>query len=396
MPHKIYLIGIDDSEEPRLSEEAKQILRSHRHFSGGRRHHRLVMPYLPREHDWIDVIPPIDDLIRSYAEYPEMVVIASCDPIFNGIGQRIMELHPDAEIELHPHFHSLQMLAHAALLPYQDMHVVSLTGRPWSALDEALIRGEVMIGILTDLRHHTPRLIAERMLRYGYDNYSAIVGEHLGSKESERVTRLSIEEMRERDFSYPNNLILLRTRRISHPLGIPDEDFIPLEGRPRMITKSPIRLTSLSLLDLGSAETLWDIGSCTGSISIEARLHFPEVDVTAFEIRPEGEELLETNARRLHAPGIRFVGGDFLTADLTDLPRPDAVFIGGHGGRLTEMIGKLYPLLPEGGRLVFNSVSLDSRALFLEALESLGRKPSRETLMTIDDYNPIHVLQLIK
>ena len=164
---KIFLIGISDSREQTLSEEVREVIRSHRHFSGGRRHHEIMRPFLPAEHDWIDIIPPIDDQIRSYGRYEDMVVVASCDPIFNGIGQRIMELHPEAEITLFPHFHSLQMLAHAALLPYQDMHVVSLTGRPWRALDEALICGERLIGILTDLRHHTPRTIAERMIANG-------------------------------------------------------------------------------------------------------------------------------------------------------------------------------------------------------------------------------------
>lgn len=393
---KIFLIGISDSREQTLSEEVREVIRSHRHFSGGRRHHEIMRPFLPAEHDWIDIIPPIDDQIRSYGRYEDMVVVASCDPIFNGIGQRIMELHPEAEITLFPHFHSLQMLAHAALLPYQDMHVVSLTGRPWRALDEALICGERMIGILTDLRHHTPRTIAERMIAYGYDNYVAYVGEHLGNRVEQRVSRLSIEEMRERNFGYPNNLILLRMRPLERPFGIPDEAFVPLEGRPRMITKSPIRLQSLSLLGLHQAQTLWDVGSCTGSVSIEARLQFPHLAVVAFEIRPEGGVLLETNARRLHAPGIDFVSGDFLEADLSALPTPDAVFIGGHGGRLPEMIRRIYPLLPAGGRIVFNSVSDESRQLFLSSLADVGTGLSEETLMTVDHFNPIHVMQATK
>ena len=81
------------------------------------------------------------------------------------------------------------------------MHVVSLTGRPWQACDAALISGERMIGILTDRKEHTPQRIAQRMLDYGYDNYRAIFGEHLGKRERQQLSRLSIAEMAERTFA---------------------------------------------------------------------------------------------------------------------------------------------------------------------------------------------------
>lgn len=99
-----------------------------------------------------------------------------------------------------------------------------------------------------------------------------------------------------------------------------------------MITKAPIRLLTLAQLDLRRHQTLWDIGFCTGSVSIEAKLQFPHLHVVAFEQRPEGKRLMELNAARFGTPGIITRIGDFLQAELDDLPAPDAVFIGGHGG----------------------------------------------------------------
>lgn len=393
---KVILIGISDDREQRWSPELLETFAHLKHFSGGARHHEIVRELLPEDHHWIDITPPVDAVIEQYKAYDTVVVFASCDPIFNGIGQRIMQLLPDAEIELHPHFHSLQMLAHAALQPYQEMHVVSLTGRPWQAFDAALISGERMIGILTDRKEHTPQRIAQRMLDYGYDNYSAIVGEHLGNRERQQLHRLSIEEMAERTFAYPNNIILLQTKALPRPFGIPDADFIPLHGRERMITKRAIRLETLSQLALRQGHVLWDVGSCTGSVSIEARLQAPDLQVVAFEIRPEGEELLEANARRHHVPGINFCAGDFLCADLTALPEPDAVFIGGHGGHLQEIVERIWTKLATGGRLVFNSVTSESEATFRKAVASVGAEVTSETHMQIDDYNPIVVLQVTK
>lgn len=65
-----------------------------------------------------------------------------------------------------------------------------------------------------------------------------------------------------------------------------------------MITKAPIRLLTLSALELNRRTSFWDIGFCTGSVSIEARLQFPHLHVTSFEIRPEGKRLMEINSRR--------------------------------------------------------------------------------------------------
>ena len=72
--------------------------------------------------------------------------------------------------------------------------------------------------------------------------------------------------------------------------GHGDEEFTLLDHRERMITKMPIRLLSLQALDLPLRHTLWDIGFCTGSVSIEAKLQFPHLHIEAFEIRQECDD----------------------------------------------------------------------------------------------------------
>lgn len=101
---------------------------------------------------------------------------ASGDPLFFGFANTIQREIPDVEMQVFPYFNSLQLLAHRLLMPYQGVHVVSLTGRPWLKFDEALIIGYDMVGVLTDNRVHTPSAIAQRMLEYGYDNYEMYVG----------------------------------------------------------------------------------------------------------------------------------------------------------------------------------------------------------------------------
>jgi len=165
-----------------------------------------------------------------------------------------------------------------------------------------------------------------------------------------------------------------------------------------MITKMPIRLLTLQALDLPSRNVLWDVGFCTGSVSIEARREFPHLQVVAFEIRPECESLMRENSRRHGAPGIDVHIGDFLTTDIHALPRPDAVFIGGHGGRLKEMMEKVLTVLNEDGVIVMNSVvapkvTTDSQRLWHEACEALQLRQEKPVHIQLDDHHPITILK---
>jgi precorrin-6Y C5,15-methyltransferase (decarboxylating) len=168
-----------------------------------------------------------------------------------------------------------------------------------------------------------------------------------------------------------------------------------------MITKMPIRLLTLQTLALPKRHVFWDIGFCTGSISIEARLQFPQLHIEAFEIRPECEAIIHENARRLGTPGISVHIGDFLKTDIASFPRPDAVFIGGHGGKLKEMIAKVLTVLADDGVIVMNSVKApkvltDSQQLWDETCEEFGLRQEPPMKIVIDEHHPIKILKCRK
>lgn len=387
-----YVIGLTDGQETSFPNEVRERLTQGTVFSGGKRHREIVGPLLPEGALWIDITVPLDSVFAHYEGHSEIVVFASGDPLFYGFAATLQRRLPEARLVVYPTFHSLQLLAHRLLLPYQDLHPVSLTGRPWDELDEALIRGERLIGVLTD-RRKTPAAIARRLLDYGYDNYRMLLGERLGHAAKERVRTLRLAEAATVEAGFPNCLLLERTALRPRPFGLPESEFYLLDGRVNMITKMPIRLLTLSQLDLRHRHTFWDIGFCTGSVSIEAKLQFPHLQVVAFEQREEGRELMEQNARKFGTPGIQALIGDFLEADLSDLPRPEAVFIGGHGGRLADLLRRVDEVLLPGGVIVFNSVSADSLRPFEESLIPLHRRITRRMAVTVDSFNPITILK---
>ena len=415
---KFIVIGITDSPEPFFTPEVQDIIRQGKLFSGGRRHHDIVAPLLPQDAEWIDITVPLDPVFEQYISRTSylaprtstIIIFASGDPLFFGFANTIRVRMPEAEVVVYPTFNSLQMLAHRLVMPYHDMRIVSLTGRPWPEFDRALIERAPRIGILTD-REHTPAAIAQRMLDYGYTYYKMYVGEHLGNPALEKVTTLTLEEAAQRDFTMPNCVIVAanlrgqtRTVRKSQrksaakPFGIPDTCFALLDGREKMITKMPIRLLTLQALELATKHVFWDIGFCTGSVSIEARLLFPHLEIHSFEIRPECEAIIHENARRFGAPGIHVHMGDFLKTDISVLPRPDAVFIGGHGGHLKEIMAKVLTVLSDDGVIVMNSVkapkvTTDSRQLWDEACQELGLRQDPPLHIQLNDHHPITILR---
>ena len=428
---RFIVIGITDNPEPFFPPEVMEIIKNGKVFSGGKRHHEIVAPLLPKDAQWIDITVPLDAVFEQYQSQTSnlkpqtIIVFASGDPLFFGFANTIRRKMPEAEMVVYPTFNALQMLAHRLVMPYHDMRIVSLTGRPWQAFDKALIERAEKIGVLTD-REHTPSAIAQRMLDYGYTNYNMSVGEHLGNPSLEKVSTLTLEEAAEHDFDHPNCLILntndhkliMNFSQIiisdnscpihgnscsNHIFGIPDSAFVLLDGREKMITKMPVRLLTLQTLDLPRRHVLWDIGFCTGSVSIEARLQFPHLTVCAFEIRPECEAIIHENARKFGAPGIDIHIGDFLETDITAIPRPDAVFIGGHGGRLKEIMAKVLTVLAPDGVIVFNSVTSPvvskttgrpgSRQLWDEACAALHLSQEPPLQIRLNDYNPIEILK---
>lgn len=414
MEQKFIIIGMDDNPEPFFPPEVITCIRQGKIFSGGMRHKEKVKKLLPENNEWISITVPLEYVFRQYEKVftetgETIIVFASGDPLFFGFANTVKREFTNAKIRLYPTFNSLQILAHRLVLSYDDMRTVSLTGRPWQEFDRALMERVPKIGILTD-RKHPPATIAARMLEYGYDYYIMYVGEHLGNGEKECIRRITPEDAAQCTFEHPNCIILCSQSMPAdavtlhqptqflglvhpRPFGIPDEKFEHLDGRTRMITKAPIRLLTLQALELNRRRVLWDIGFCTGSVSIEARLQFPHLTVIAFEIRPEGEKLMDTNTRRFGVPGIKAIIGDFLEKEIDQLPHPDAVFIGGHGGHLQEMLMRIKSILQPGGCVVFNSVSVESKKAFIEGIQIAGLVLQPSLQITLNDYNPIEIMK---
>jgi precorrin-6B C5,15-methyltransferase / cobalt-precorrin-6B C5,C15-methyltransferase len=390
------VIGLANRADACFSEVTAALLPQYTVFSGGDRHYALVKQWLPAEHTWI---PIKGDMPALFAVYRQMqlpiVVFASGDPLFYGMLQTIQKYDTTSSVVAYPHFNSVQRLCAKINQPYQHIKNTSVHGRSWQELDEALLRGEPLIAVLTD-RVRDPKAIARRLIEYQFTQYEMIIGEDLDGVQ-ERIRTCSPEQALQPDF-HPLNVVLLKqVRAITPPVfGINDHLFKGLDGRPNMITKKAVRLLSLSCLQLHQARVFWDIGACTGSVAIEAKRLFPHLQVLAFEKRNECQAIMRHNMQQLSAPGIDIYMGDFFNCNHSALPVPDAVFIGGHSNRLAELMELIDKYLIKGGTVVMNAVLENSRREFVTKAAALHWQLFATQTIKADDHNPITVLTATK
>ncbi len=384
------VVGLPNRADFQPRGTVRRALDAHTVFCGAERHREIVARWLPTGHRWLPFHCSSTLLAEARTLAQPIVVFASGDPLFYGIAGSLRRAAPAARVRVLPWFNSLQLLCHRLALPYEELVATSVHGRGWTELDAALIRGERLIGVLTDAER-TPAVVARRLLDHGFTQYTVHIGEALESH-AERIVSLTAEQTTREHFDPLNCLLLAAPARRPSALGLDEAAFAGLPGRPDMVTKMPVRLATLARLDLAGRHCLWDIGFCTGSVAIEARRQNPLLRVVAFEKRHACATLLERNARTFGAPGIQAVMGDFFEQPLATLPAPDAVFVGGHGGRLAELLARVDTVLAPSGRVVLNAVLDTSRADFEAAVARLGYRALPPLRLQVDDHNPIAVL----
>ena len=132
-----------------------------------------------------------------------------------------------------------------------------------------------------------------------------------------------------------------------------------------------MRAAALALLELGPKDRVWDIGAGSGSVGLEAARLCPRGHVYAIEKNPEDLQLIEDNRRRLAVANYSARAG-LAPEDCAEWPDPDAVFVGGSGGRLPEIVRHALERLRPGGRLVLALVLLENLSRALALLDELG------------------------
>ena len=298
--------------------------------------------------------------IRQTLANGDVGVLASGDPLFFGIGRRLLKEFGSESLVILPALSTMQEACARFHLPWDDMALLSLHGRKTLHVPGLLLAREKTFAF-TD-RRNTPARLARQLIDYlelieADDLLSHCrmhVAENLGSAE-ERLFSGPLAEAANQDFSELNVLIITRPGLTEENLplfGLGEEEIVHSRG---LITKDEVRAVTLHALRLPSTGVLWDLGAGSGSISVAAARMHPGLTVFAVDHTAEAFANVQRNIRRFGCYNIIPIQGE-APAVLSNLPDPDRVFIGGSGGRLAEMIGQAAHRLPAGGRMVVNGV----------------------------------------
>lgn len=354
---RLYLIGIGSRG---LSAEKKKIVRSCGLVVGSARHLSCVTD-LPAEKI---AITPLDRAlvkIRSRLPRHEVAVLASGDPLFFGIGRRLLAEFEQEEIVILPALSFLQEACSRFRMSWDDAALVSLHGRRAVHAPGLLLHNTKTLAF-TD-RRNTPDALARKIADYlGAIGAVDLLGEvrisvaqDLGGPE-EKVICGGLHEIGGQNFNELNILAVSRPplpQRTAFSLGLTEDDFNHSRG---LITKDEVRAVTLHRLRLPANGIMWDIGAGSGSVAIEAARLQPDLTLYAVERREEELANITANIRRFGCFNLVPVAGS-APAAMAALPDPDAVFLGGSGGALVEIIDQAARRLKRGGRLVVNAVT---------------------------------------
>jgi len=155
--------------------------------------------------------------------------------------------------------------------------------------------------------------------------------------------------------------------------GIPDEEFIREEKIP--MTKEEIRVLALSKARLFTGARFLDIGSGTGSVTVEAGLIVgDEGKVYAIEKDDLAYSLTLKNLQKFNVRNVVVIKGEAPDTISEINEQLDSVFIGGGSERIREIITAIDPKLKKGGRVVADAILLETAVSATNALVELGYK----------------------
>lgn len=327
-------------------------------LGGQRQLDLLPVTVASRREPWPSpLLPALQGVLDAHCD-DQVVVLASGDPMNFGIGATLIARLGPSAVRVIAHPSSISLACARLGWPVPGVEVVSLVGRPLALLHPAVQPGRRVLVLVagTDAAADVCALLRDR----GFGASEVTVLEQLGGYRERMQSAAAAtwagahDELAVVAIECHGDVGVTPLPRTP---GLP-EDAFEHDGQ---ITKREIRALVLAALVPVPGQLLWDVGSGSGSVAVEWMRTHPDSRAIAVEPRADRRARIAANAEALGVPGLRIVDGSAPEA-LADLPRPDAVFIGG-GVSVPGVIEAGLAALPVGGRLVANAVTVETEVV---------------------------------
>lgn len=360
------IIGIGADGLAGLSSSARSLIAAAEVLVGGERHLALIPSRRAERLTWRR---PLSDTVPEIAAHrgKRVVVLASGDPLWYGVGVTLLRHFGRDEVIVLPHPSAFNLAAARMNWPLADCSTLTIHGQPIERLALFLTPGARLL-ILSE-NGETPARVAAFLTTRGWGESEITVLEELASAAERRLNgcaaRWSYGRVADLNTLAVTCIAGGRAQPFSRLAGLPDHAF----RHDGQITKRVVRAATLAALAPLPLELLWDVGAGSGSIAIEW-LRGGGGRAIAIEVDAARATLIAENAALLGVPELAIITGE-APAVMHDLPMPDAIFLGG-GLSTPGVLDAAWQALKPGGRLVANAVTIDGEARLLEWQRAYG------------------------
>ncbi len=361
----LHIVGIGEDGIDGLNPATRAVVEAAEVLIGGDRHHALAQKIGAKRISWPS---PFDALIEELAKLrgKRVVVLASGDPLWYSVGTKIGDKIDPSEITYHPQVGAFQLAAARMGWSMADLETLTVHGRPVEQMI-AFIQPDQRLIILTT-GAETPSQIAAFLTARGFGKSRMTVLANMGGKNESRFDGLAQNWSHEVP---PFNTLAVDCVAATDAALLPRvpglaDDLFQHDGT---MTKQEVRAVTLAKLMPMRGALLWDIGTGCGSIAVEWMRAARYARAIGIEPRADRRAMAAANALALGVPKLELVQGTAPDA-LNGLPAPDAIFIG--GGLSREAFEAAWSKLRPLGRLVVNTVTLESEAILHELQRQYG------------------------
>jgi len=376
---KINIVGIGDDGLDGLTRQARAVIDSAEVIIGNRglidKFAINAIPHAKR----VTVGAGLDELVETLQEHADhrIVLVTGGDPLFYGIARYLADTLGKDRFEVIPHVSSMQLAFARVKESWDDAYLTNLATQSLDRVVDS-IRTADRVGLFTT-DTISPSVIALALLDRRIDYFTAYVCENLGTPD-ETVTQGDLKTIASQSFSPLNVMVLIRKiGRADRPSGTsaarlfgnPDDAFLQSRPKRGLLTPSEVRCIALAELDLTPRSVVWDVGAGSGSLAIEAARIANQGKVYGIEMDAEDYGLMINNAAEFDCPSLIPIHGRAPDA-WAELPDPDAIFVGGTGRSVAELVGQSLQRLAPAGRIVINVSSPDNLVEVQRVLEQAG------------------------
>jgi precorrin-6Y C5,15-methyltransferase (decarboxylating) len=367
MSRWLTIIGLGEEGLDALAPAARRLIAQADTLVGGARHLGMVPEGTAERLTWTSPLTlTVEEILKRRGR--RVVVLATGDPMWFGIGVTLLRVVPVEETWIIPGVSAFALAAARLGWPLAEVECLTLHGRSLALLNGVVAPGVRLLLLSGD--GGTPMAVAKGLTGLGYGPSRLTVLEHMGGADERRLAGTAedwdVGEARALNTvaveCIPGETPVVRAR-VS---GLPDDAY----RHDGQLTKREVRAATIAALAPTLGQLLWDVGAGCGSIAIEWLRCHCTLNAIAVEREPERCALILDNANALGVPHLDIVEGEAPVA-LTELPPPDAVFIGG-GLATPGLIERCWQTLKPHGRLVANAVTLEGEARLLALRDEFG------------------------